>query len=375
VVIHLFSFMNKTNKALFAVIMAGGRGERFWPLGRNSLPKQFVSIFGGKPLIRHAVERLDGLVPLENILVVTSADLVEQTVNALPMLPKENIVGEPFGRDTAAACALGTALVEKRGGTNAVLAILTADHLMKRPDIFRETLADAASVVASEDRISVIGITPQYPATGFGYINVDGKLQTDTATKFHRVSCFVEKPNIERAKIYIESGHHYWNSGMFIWSVNTFKNALEKYCPTVKAMYDAVLPTIATPVFDATLLAEYNKLEKISVDYAIMEKAENIVSAVGNFGWDDVGTWISAGEHFPADDDGNRVYGDAVVLDSANNVAVNCIDGHLVGMFGVDDLIVVHTSDATLIASKQAAPELKKLVRELSSDDSHKKFT
>lgn len=366
--------MENTNKTLFAVIMAGGRGERFWPLGRNSLPKQFVSIFGGKPLIRHAVERLDGLVPVENILVVTSADLVEQTIKALPMLPVENIVGEPFGRDTAAACALGTALVEKRGGENAVLAILTADHLMKRPDIFRRTLADAASVVATEERISVIGITPQYPATGFGYINVKGKLETTTETTFHKVSCFVEKPNIERANIYVASGHHYWNSGMFIWSVKTFKNSLQKYCPGVRAMYEAVLPTISTPDFDSMLLAEYNKLEKISVDYAIMEKAENIVSAVGNFGWDDVGTWISAGEHFPVDSDDNRVYGDAVVLDSSNNVAVNCVDGHLVGMFGVDDLIVVHTKDATLIASKKAAPDLKKLVREIGSNEDFKKF-
>lgn len=367
--------MDKTIKTFYAVIIAGGRGERFWPLGRNSLPKQFVSIFGGKPLIRHAVERLDGLLPLENILVVTSADLVEQTIKALPMLPVENIVGEPFGRDTAAACALGTALVEKRGGENAVLAILTADHLIKRPDIFRETLADAASVVANEDRISVIGITPQYPATNFGYINVDGKLDTQTETIFHKVSCFVEKPNIERAKIYIESGHHYWNSGMFIWSVKTFKNALQKHCPTVKAMYESVRPTISTADFDAKLLEEYNKLEKISVDYAIMEKAENIVSAIGNFGWDDVGTWISAGEHFVADQNENRVFGDVVAFDSANNVAVNCVDEHLVGMFGVEDLIVVHTKDATLVASKKAASELKKLVRELASDEAHKKYT
>ena len=366
--------MEKTEKTIFAVIMAGGRGERFWPLGRNSLPKQFVSIFGGKPLIRHAVERLNGLVPLENILVVTSADLVDKTIQALPMLPEENIVGEPFGRDTAAACALGTALVEKRGGDEAVLAVLTADHIMKYPDLFRKTLADAASVVENNDRISVIGITPQYPATGFGYINVNGKLDTNTTTTFHKVSCFVEKPNLERAKIYIESGHHYWNSGMFIWTVKTFKNALQKYCPSVMSMYDAVLPNVSTEKFDEILLAEYNKLEKISVDYAIMEKAENIVSAVGNFGWDDVGTWISAGEHFPEDADGNRVYGDAVIVDSEDNVVVNCQEDHLVGVMGLEDVVVVHTPDATLVASKTAVPELKKLVREVGSKGEFKKY-
>lgn len=366
--------MEKIQKSLFAVIIAGGRGERFWPLSRNASPKQFVSIFGGKPLICHAVERLYGLVPIENILVVTSADLVDKTLEALPMLPKENIVGEPFGRDTAAACALGTALVEKRGGGDAVLAILTADHIIKCPDIFRDTLADAAKVVATNDCISVIGITPQYPATGFGYIDAIEEFETSTSTKFTKVSCFVEKPDIERAKDYIASGRHYWNSGMFIWSVSTFKKSLQKYCSPVMAMYEAVLPTISTVDFDGTLLAEYNKLEKISVDYAIMEKADNIVSAIGTFGWDDVGAWIAAGEYFPVDQNNNKILGDSVLIDCDNNIVVNCEDNHLVSLFGVQDLIVVHTKDATLVSSRKSVSELKKLVSKLAADENTKQY-
>lgn len=349
--------------SLHAVIMAGGRGERFWPVSRISHPKQFVSLFGGKPLITIAVERLEGLVPLENILVVTSADLVARSREALPMLPPENIIGEPFGRDTAAACALGTAWAAWRGGDTATVAVLTADHLIEDVERFRQTLADTAAAVAQETAIGVIGIVPDHPATGYGYIESAGNLDQDAETSFMNVRRFVEKPDIETARGYVASGKHFWNSGMFLWSVETFENALKAYQPQLLAMSKRMQDTFGTVNVDDVLLEEYNKLDRISVDYAIMEKVDRIVAARGDFGWDDVGTWASAATHFEQDSAGNACYGASELHQSSNNTVVNEVDGHLVAMMGVENLVVVHTKDATLVCHRDSAQDLKELVQ------------
>lgn len=359
--------MIEASNKIYAVIMAGGRGERFWPVSRNSSPKQFVSLFGGKPLIRMAVERLEGLVDVEDILVVTSADLVERSREALPMLPEGNIIGEPFGRDTAAACALGTAWASWKGGDSATVVVLTADHLMKNAEVFRRTIRDSVDVAREKSAIGVIGIIPQFPATGFGYIEADTKLETGKETSFVNVSCFVEKPNLEVAKKYVASGKHYWNSGMFIWNVKTFQAAIEEHCPKVASMMQEVTPHFGKPEFNDVLLAEYNKLDKISIDYAVMEKVNNIIAAEGDFGWDDVGTWISAGDHFDEDESNNRVYGNSVLLDSEKNIVVNCDKEHLIAVLGAEDIIVVHTKDATLVCKKAAASNMKELVKKVSS--------
>ena len=350
---------------LHAVIMAGGRGERFWPISRTAHPKQFVSLFGGKPLITIAVERLEGLIPIENILVVTSADLVARSREALPMLPPENIIGEPFGRDTAAACALGTAWAAWRGGDTATVAVLTADHLIEDVERFRQTLADTAEAVAHEPAIGVIGIVPDHPATGYGYIESDGNYDQDAETAFMNVRRFVEKPDIETARGYVASGKHFWNSGMFLWSVQTFENALKAFQPQLLAMSERMKNAFGTADVDTVLLDEYTKLERISVDYAIMEKVDKIVAARGDFGWDDVGTWASAATHFEQDSAGNARYGVSELLKSTGNTVVNDGDGHLVALMGVENLVVVHTKDATLICSRDSAQDLKELVKQI----------
>jgi len=351
--------------SLYAVIMAGGRGERFWPISRTSHPKQFVSLFGGNPLITIAVERLKGLIPLENILVVTSADLVDRSREALPMLPHENIIGEPFGRDTAAACALGTAWVAARGGDEATVAVLTADHLIKDIERFQVTLADTAEAVADEPAIGVIGIVPDHPATGYGYIESAGNLEQDAPTKFMTVRRFVEKPDLETARGYVASGNHFWNSGMFLWSVRTFKGALRSFQPQLLAMAERMEEAFGTADADAVLLDEYNKLDRISVDYAIMEKVDTIIAARGDFGWDDVGTWASAATHFEQDGSGNARYGASELVKATGNTVVNDQDGHLVALMGVENLVVVHTKDATLICSRDSAQDLKELVKQV----------
>ncbi|MGI5869791.1 MAG: mannose-1-phosphate guanylyltransferase [Kiritimatiellia bacterium] len=355
------------SKNLHAVIMAGGRGERFWPVSRFSRPKQFVTLFGGKPLLAIAVERLQGLVPPENVLIVTSADLVALSREALPEVPPENVLGEPFGRDTAAACALGTAWAAWKGGDSATVAVLTADHLIARPDVFRQTLRDTAALVAREGKIGVMGIVPQYPATGYGYLEAGAPVEgAGGATSFMDVKRFVEKPDEATAKQYVASGRHFWNSGMFLWSVGTFMDALKSFRPPLFEMAERMRGKFGEPDFDAALLAEYEKLDRISVDYAIMEKARNLVAARGDFGWDDVGTWVSAADHFEKVDHDNAFHGACEFLKASGNTVVNTEPDHLVAAMGVEDLVVVHTKDATLVCTRQNAQNLKELVRQVA---------
>lgn len=361
--------------ALYAVVLAGGRGERFWPVGRHSRPKQFVDLFGGKPLIRHAIDRLKGLVRPENILVVTSSDLVPATRKALPNLPPENILGEPVGRDTAAACATATAWVAWKGGDLATMCILTADHLIADPAGFRAVLANASKMVAERPVMSVIGIKPTYPATGYGYIELGKPVSGKSLPRgFRSVKRFVEKPNLGTAATYVKSGRFLWNSGMFVWRVDTFLAALAAYCPQLNELVGSLRLSFGTKGFARCFAAQYRRLGKISVDYAVMEHAQNLVVAAGDFGWDDVGTWVSAAAHFAQDADGNAHHGASQMLASHGNAVVNTEAGHLVALLGCDDLVVVHTGDATLVCTKEAADGLKALVKEIGADPARAKF-
>lgn len=353
-------------KNLYAVIMAGGRGERFWPVSRSAHPKQFVSLFGGKPLITLAVERLQGLVSPEHILVVTSADLVDLSRASLPMLPAGNILGEPFGRDTAAACAIGTAWVARQGGDAATVVVLTADHLIEDTVAFRQTLADTAACVSREPLIGVIGIVPEFAATGYGYVESESVLDAGTKTEFMKVRRFVEKPDEATAQKYVASGKHFWNSGMFVWSVSTFKAALKAFRPQLLEMGERMELKFGTVDFEQAFLAEYNLLDKISVDYAIMEKSTNIIAARGDFGWDDVGTWVSAAEHFAKDESGNAVHGRCELLRASGNTVVNTVENHLLAVMGLDDIVVVHTDDATLVCGIDSAQALKEMVKQVA---------
>ena len=361
---------------LHAVILAGGRGERFWPVGRASRPKQFVDLFGGRALIALAVDRLRGLVPPERVLVVTSRDLVPATRAALPELSRDQILGEPFGRDTAAACATAAAWVRWRGGDSATACILTADHLIADPAAFRRTLRDAAAVAARRDVMALIGIRPTHPATGYGYVELGGPFSGRGLPKgFRKVRRFVEKPNLGTAATYVESGRFVWNSGMFVWRAGTFLDALRAFRPQLAEMMDRLAPHFGRRTLAAALGREYAQLEKISVDYAVMEKASNLVAVRGDFGWDDVGTWASAAAHFPQDADANAASGLARAMAAHRNTIVNTEgDAHLVAVMGADDLVVVHTRDATLVCTREAADGLKALVRALGEDPATARF-
>ncbi len=346
----------------YAVIMAGGRGERFWPLSTSKRPKQLLDLVGDRALIGQAVERIADLIPPENVFVITNADLVEATCKALPELPRTNVIGEPMGRDTAAAVALGCALVEAKD-PRASFAILTADQVMGELPVFKQTLLDALNLAQAEDVLITMGIQPAHPDTGFGYIRASEAHETETVSSFFKVKKFEEKPNLIRAKEFVDSGECFWNSGMFIWSVRSLRKAMMRHCPPLTRLMDLMLPHIGKATFDEKLLAEYENLSKISIDYALMEKADNILMAKGEFTWDDVGSWPALENHFPKDDQGNTVIGNGEMLAADGNIVYS--REHLTACVGVSDLIVVQSEGVTLVCAKDQAQSIKQLVKRL----------
>ena len=347
----------------YAVILAGGSGERFWPLSTKARPKQFISLFGGRPLLSLAIERLQGLIPAERIFVITADRLVPSTVEAARNVPRANIIGEPCKRDTAPAIAVACGLV-RRCDPKGVVCILTADQIMSDVETFRTTLSDSVQVAASDDVIVTIGIHPTYPATGFGYIEAGDALETRTVTLFHKAKRFVEKPDAYTAARYVESGHYYWNAGMFIWKTGTMQAALAAHAPDLAKVSDDVAKAASSEALDAVLQRTYPSLRAISIDYAVMEHAQNIVMARGAFGWDDVGSWPSLAGHFSADSDGNVVVGSCEQIESNSNIVVS--ENRLTALIGVSGLVVVQSENATLICPKDRAEEVKKLLRRIS---------
>jgi len=352
----------------YAVVLAGGYGERFWPASTAARPKQLLSLLGDRTMLEMAVDRLDGLIPVERVLVLTSADLVEPTRAATPELPATNIIGEPMRRDTAAAVALAAAVVKARD-PEGVFCIVTADHVMGDLDRFRETLREGLGLAAASDVLLTIGITPRYPATGYGYIRaVDAFGDRSGSVEFRKVERFVEKPDRETAEGYVSSGEYWWNSGMFIWSVAAVQAAFAAHRPELSAFIDALVPAVDGPGFADALAAGFEPLEKISIDYALMERADNIVMAVGTFAWDDVGSWPAVGDHLDGDEHGNAVRGEIEVLDATSNIVVDSGGDRVTALIGVSDLIVVHTETATLIVPKDRAEEVKAIVSRMRDD-------
>ncbi len=345
----------------YAVIMAGGGGERLWPVSTPELPKQFVDVFGGKPLIRHALDRLHGLIPPERTLVVTGARLVALTRRALPELPSENIVGEPCRRDTAAAVAVACGLVRRLGGPDAVGCILTADHIMTPHSAFRAALRDAISAAAKFDSIVTMGIVPDHPATGYGYIECGKRVDSGTKTAFFDVKRFVEKPDERTARRYLKTGRFRWNAGMFIWRAGVLSAAFADAAPDFSPLIDSVATAKSVP---ALLRRAYPSLRAISVDFAVMEHAKSILVAESRFKWDDVGSWQSVPNHFPSDADGNVRLGKTALLDTRGSVIVST-DDHLTAVVGLSDVVVVHTRSATLVCPRDRAQDVKKLVKSL----------
>jgi mannose-1-phosphate guanylyltransferase len=352
----------------FAVILAGGKGERFWPLSRLRRPKQLLDLVDRDSLLASAVKRLEGLVPASNIFVITGADLVAPAAESLPGFPAANLVGEPVGRDTAAAIALGAALVKARR-PDAAFAVLTADHVIHDVPAFQRTLADMFQLALERDLLLTIGIPPTFPCTGFGYIEAGAPIPAEGATAFVQARRFVEKPSPEKAAEYVRSGRYAWNGGMFLWTLAAFEKALAAHCPDLAVLVRRLVPLAGRSDLTEALRPIYEPLPRISIDYALMEKAGNVAMAKAGFDWDDVGAWPALANHFPADAQGNVVVGRGAVLDASGNIAVG--RGGLVALLGVRDLVVVHAGDAVLVCPRDRAQDVKKLVALLAEQGGH----
>lgn len=353
--------------SFFAVIMAGGSGERFWPASRHSKPKQLLSLFDEKTLIEHTVERQLGLCPAENIIVITSERLVETLQNLLP-IPSENIIGEPCRRDTAPAVGLAAALVRKRGGNDAVMAMLPADQIIHDEEKYSATMKSLIEVAEKEDQLITLGIKPTDPATGFGYIHRGSNFKN--YENVYDCLGFQEKPNVELAEKLLKSEQYFWNAGIFVWSVKTIFKALKKSAPQI-AKISTKLSESSN--FTADLEELFPNMPRISVDYAIMEKAQNIIVVPADFDWDDAGSWPALQNHLKADDDGNvSQNAEIVTVDSNNNIIYSEVNGHTIAMVGIKDMIAVHTADATLICPIDRAQEIKTIVQKLNERGSKK---
>ncbi len=349
----------------YAVIMAGGRGERFWPLSTSKRPKQLLALVGGAPLIAQAVDRIEGLIPPENVFVVTSAGLIDATIMAAPQIPPENIFGEPIGRDTAAAIACGAALVKAKDPT-AVFAVFTADQVVGDPDLFAATLKGGLEMSSRNDILLTIGIQPTRPATEFGYIEAGETLETVAGVEFCKARHFVEKPDAATAAAYLDSARFFWNSGMFIWTLAALEKAFAAHCPEWLALMNTLTGYAQRNEIEAGMAATYPDLAKISIDYALMEKADNIVMACGTFAWDDVGSWPALENHFEQDAAGNTLIGNAEVLEAEGNIVYS--KDRLTALIGVKGMVVVQAEGVTLVCPKERTQDIKKLVTTLRGE-------
>ncbi len=344
--------MNKASSAFKAVILAGGSGERFWPLSTPERPKQFLRVFGGESLIRQALARLDGLVSPEDAFVVTTKSLVAATRKELPEVPKGNIVGEPMRRDTGAAVALGVGMAAQRGWKprlqtegedDPVIGFFSSDQMVAKPKEFRKVVKKAVALARRKDAIVTIGIKPDYPATCFGYISP-------------KTRAFVEKPDAEKAKKYVKAGY-LWNAGMFIARASVFRGAFAAHAPELECL--ANIGGGARPLAPAKLARLYAALPKISFDYAVMEKAKNVEVVPGDFGWDDVGSFAAFDKYFPHDSRGNVREGPCNVVEADGNICV--ARNARISLLGVKNLVVVTTPNAVLVAEKSRLTEMKRL--------------
>ncbi|MGJ8695529.1 MAG: mannose-1-phosphate guanylyltransferase [Verrucomicrobiaceae bacterium] len=344
----------------YALILAGGSGTRFWPLSRNAKPKQLLNLFDDSTLLEQTISRLSGLIPTENILILTNALQEEEVRKVASMLPPENIFAEPAKRDTAPAVALGIGLVAARN-PDAVMAVLPSDQLIQDVDAFQSVLKDTLEVASGSDGLVTIGIKPTWPCPSFGYIERGAQADLGEISTTHEtveVVRFREKPNPELAEEFLREGNFAWNAGMFVWHVSTVTDQLRKHTPQLAGFIDTLA---ASDDVHQTIAADFANLTPISIDYALMEKADRVLNIEATFDWDDVGSWISVAKYLPVEGDDNRTNTPITEIDSQNNIVFNARKDSRIALLGVDDLIIVQTDDALLIANRHQADAIKNL--------------
>jgi mannose-1-phosphate guanylyltransferase len=347
-------------RPLYVLILAGGSGERFWPLSRKSRPKQLLSLFSEETLLEATIRRLDGLVPPSQILILTNSDQEGSVRQLCPGLPPENIVAEPAKRDTAAAIALGAGWIAQRA-PDATMVVLPADHLIKDTAAFQRTLRVAATAAEETGELVTIGIQPTWACPGFGYIEQGPQLNLQSGTTdpaIFEVLRFREKPDAELAANFLAQGNFRWNAGMFIWTVHSILGAFNRYAPHLGEFIGRLR---SGEDFANLLQTVFPTLPKISIDYAVLEKASRVLVVESAFDWDDVGGWTAVAKYLETDSAGNQSNCVVKTVEAANNI-VYTSQPKTVALLGVSDLIVVHTADAILVCHRHEAEKIKQLI-------------
>ena len=355
----------------FAIVLAGGGGTRLWPKSRNKTPKQFLKLIGKETMMQIAVSRIIKLVPWERIIVVTNELYRDEVYKQLPEVPKLNVIAEPQKKDTALAMLTG-ALYAKSIDPEAVCINLASDHIVTNPQEFTRVMKHAAQTASENDYLVTVGISPNRPATGFGYIKIGEDIKKlGSGLSLFKVDSFTEKPNEATARAFISTGKYFWNANMYVWSSAVLQRAFQAH---MHEMYELTqnLENLDGKAFHEALIEIYQKAESISVDYAISEKASNLVLIPGDFGWDDVGDWKVVYDLEKKDLAGNVVIGEeatrkTLAISSQNNLIHT--NGKLVAMLGVNDMIIIDTEEILMIIPKSQSQDVKKLVERLKEEE------
>jgi len=356
---------NVLNDHLYALVICGGGGTRLWPRSRNKTPKQFSRLFGKETLYQKTIRRLKGLVSLSRIYIVTtSREYAQEIKKEMPGIPSGNIFWEPTRRNTAIACGLGTLIVHKKD-PQAIIMNFWADHLVEKEEVFRKVEKAAAIVAFEEKTLVAIGIKPTWPHTGLGYIKAGKVFERINGISVYKLEKFVEKPDQKTAEKFLKSGNYYWNSGMYVWQADFFLKALEKYASKTFSALEKIGNTFGKKEFLKVMKSAYEEAPDISVDVAVSEKVKNAFVIPADFGWNDVGDWSVIYELVSKDKDGNAIVkfgqkGEFIGLEAKNNLIQ--FDDQLIAAIGVEDLIIIDTTDAVLICRKKDAQRVKDLV-------------
>jgi len=351
------------------VIIAGGQGQRFWPKSTKSMPKQFHKIVSDKTMIQETFIRIHPEIPLDNIFVVAGEKLMDVVSGQLPLLKKQNLIVEPVGKNTAPAIGLAAAYIYKRD-PDAVMAVLTADHVVEPRERFLKALNTAVSV-AEKGYIVTFGITPDRPATEYGYIEIGEKISQNYELDVYNVKMFREKPTIETAREFVRRGVFLWNSGLFAFKAQVILDAMKEHMASLYSSLMKIYDSIGTEDEKSVKIAEFEKLESESIDYGIMEKADDIACVKPDFIWDDVGSWGAISRHMPGDEEGNIIQGNVVLVDSKNNIVLG-EENSIISVVGVKDLIVVKDRDKVLVCHRSRDQNIKEALKSMRGN---KKYT
>jgi len=357
----------------YGVILAGGRGERFWPLSTRKHPKQLLKLTSSKVMLEETIDRLDGYISADKILVVAGADTENLILQNVPQLKRENLLLEPQGKNTCLALALAAVHIDIKD-PDAVMIVLSSDHLIEPKEQLLRILEATSNLASREDRLITIGIIPSRAETSYGYIEMGPKITEISGIKFYDVLRFKEKPERPKAQEYYLDRKHLWNSGMFVWSVRSFLKALEKYMPGMFACLQTYISTVGSARDNEPIKCLYRDCENISVDFAILEKADNVLCVKGDIRWDDVGSWLAMQRIHTPNQQGNVTLGNILMDASYENTIINNDKDELLVGFGISDLVVVKTDKVIMVAHKTRINDIKELLAKLEKNEAYNKY-